>query len=108
MKSFENKKIKKYFDENVLKNYTEDEYDEVDLSPEHLDKAFTNKKYYLSMKLLPLSEKKVLYYSVIEDYTLQEISKKMKISKKQINFLKKKAIMDFKKNLKKIMKGDRK
>ena len=116
MENFENeeyfdskqKNIEKLCDKQVYKNYTGDEYDEIDLDGEHLENAFTNKKHYLSMKLLPLQEKKVLYYSVTENYSLNRIAKLMNISKSEVVRLKEKAISDFKANLRRISKGDNK
>lgn len=100
------KNFEKHFDKIAFQNYTGNELDEIDLDSAHLENAFTNKKYYLAMKLLPLTEKEVLYYSVIENYSLTTISKKLKISKKEVVTLKQKAITDFKENLKKICEGD--
>lgn len=87
-------------------NNTLEEFDEIDISAEHLENAFTNKKYYLAMKPLPIQEKQVLYYSAIKSYPLQRISAVMNLSKNEVLKLKEKAIADFKRNLKKICKGE--
>ncbi len=83
MKDYEKTSTEEYFDKEALKNYTGNEFDDIDLNAEHIENAFTNKKYYLSMKLLPLQEKKVLYYSVIENYPLRKNIKNVKYVKKR-------------------------
>lgn len=92
-----------YFDKEYQRKI-EDSFDDIDVTAEHLENAFTNKKYYLAMKSLPLLEKQVLYYSAIEYQPLNWISKKLKLSKTEIIKLLNKAKNDFKKNLKKINK----
>lgn len=92
--------------ENISSSYTEEDFNDIDVNAEHLEKAFTNKKYYLAMKPLHLEEKQVLYYSIVKNYPLSRISKIMNLSKNEILKLKEKAITNFKKNLKKICKGE--
>lgn len=95
----------KWFENMTAKeNHTEEKFDEIDISAEHLENAFTNRKYYLAMKLLPLQEKQVLYYSVVEFRPLNWISKKLNLSKSEVTKLLEKAKRDFKANL--TSKGD--
>lgn len=91
MKNFEKISTKEYFDKESIKNYTGNEFDDIDLNAEHIENAFTNEKYYSSMKLLPLQEKKVLYYSVIENYPLRKNSQNTKYFKKRSNKFKRKS-----------------
>lgn len=92
-----------YFDSKRKSiKYFEEQFNDIDVDAKNLEKAFTNKKHYLAMKILPLQKKEVLYYSIIKNYSLNKISELMKLSKKEIIQLKEIAIADFKENLKKI------
>lgn len=96
------KNIERILDRISFKNYTEDEeLNNLDLDAKHLEKAFTNKKYYLAMLNVPKKEKEVLYYIVVQNYSLNKTSKIMNLSKTEILRLKKQAIEHFKENLKK-------
>lgn len=61
----------------------------------HLENIFTNEIYYQSMKNLSLLEKKILYFSIIKNYKLEDICKSLKLSKKEIINLKENAIKHF-------------
>ena len=89
----------------ITKEYFDETKEDASINPKYLEQVFTEEKYYLSMKPLPLEEKEVLYYSIVKEYSLKEICKKMNISRKQVNELKNKAIADFKENLRKICGG---
>ena len=85
---------------------TEENFDDLDVDYKHLENAFTNKKYYLAMKTLSLQEKQVLYYLAIENYSLKKTSILMNLSQNKVLKLKETAISNFKRNLKKIYKGE--
>ena len=56
------------------------------------------------MKLVPLLERKVLYLSYIENVRLNDICKRLKISKNEVVSLRSKAIVHFKHNLEMLYK----
>ena len=70
----------------------------------HLENIFTNETYFLAMKLVPLLERKVLYLSYIENVRLNDICKRLKISKNEVVSLRSKAIVHFKHNLEMLYK----
>ena len=55
------------------------------------------------MKKVPLIQKKTLYLLAVCDFTVLEVAKILQIKPKQVMELKKQAIVNFKKNLKKEM-----
>ena len=85
--------INSYYQKTIL------EADNIDVDINHLENIFTNKTYYLAMKIVPLLERKVLYLSYIENLRLNDICKKLKLQRKEIISLRNKAIIHFKNNL---------
>ena len=75
-----------------------------DVNINHLENIFSNDSYYLAMKLVPLLERKILYLSYIEKIKLVDICKRLKLSKKEVVFLRSKAIVHFKHNLEMLYK----
>ena len=71
----------------------------IDVDINHLENIFTNETFYTAMKIVPLLERKVLYLSYIENLRLNDICKRLKLQKKQVIFLRDKAIVHFKNNL---------
>ena len=70
-----------------------------EVSINHLENIFTEKIYYLAMKIVPLLERKVLYLSYIENARLNDICKRLQLSKKEVIVLRNKGINHFKHNL---------
>ncbi len=70
-----------------------------DVDINHLENIFTNELYYTAMKMLPLLERKVLYLSYIENTRLNDICRKLKLERKQVIYLRTKAINTFRRNL---------
>lgn len=70
-----------------------------DVTINHLENIFTNKTYYLAMKIVPLLEKKVLYLSYIENVRINDICRRLKLSKRQVIYLRNQGITHFKNNL---------
>ena len=73
--------------------------DIADVNINHLENIFTNETYYLAMKIVPLIERKVLYLSYIENLRLNDICKRLKLSKNEVIKLRTKGINHFKHNL---------
>lgn len=73
--------------------------DNIDVDINHLEKIFTNKTYYLAMKIVPLLERKVLYLSYVENVRLNDICRRLKLQKTEVIALRNKGIMHFKYNL---------
>ena len=73
--------------------------DIADVNINHLENIFTNETYYLAMKMVPLIERKVLYLSYIENLRLNDICKRLKLSKNEVIKLRTKGINHFKHNL---------
>lgn len=82
-----------YFEKSIQK------IDNSDADINHLEKIFTDETYYLAMKIVPLIERKVLYLSYIENCKLNDICRKLKLSKKEVICLRNKGIQHFKTNL---------
>lgn len=78
-----------------------------DVNINHLENIFTNKTYYLAMKIVPLIERKVLYLSYIENVRLSDICKRLKLSKKQVITLRNRGINHFKNNLVTLAKAEK-
>jgi len=70
-----------------------------DVDINHLENIFTNEIYYTAMKMLPLVERKILYLSYIETTRLNDICRKLKLERKQVIYLRTKAINTFRRNL---------
>ena len=66
--------------------------DIADVNINHLENIFTNETYYLAMKMVPLIERKVLYLSYIENLRLNDICKRLKLSKNEVIKLRTKGI----------------
>ena len=81
--------------------------DIADVNINHLENIFTNETYYLAMKIVPLIERKVLYLSYIENLRLNDIYKRLKLSKNEVIKLRTKGINHFKHNLKLLYKTNK-
>ena len=81
--------------------------DIADLNINHLENIFTNETYYLAMKIVPLIERKVLYLSYIENLRLNDICKRLKLSKNEVIKLRTKGINHFKHNLELLYKTNK-
>ena len=64
----------------------------------HLENIFTDQTYYLAMKIVPLLERKVLYLTYIENARLNDICRRLKLSKMEVISIRKKGITHFKNN----------
>ena len=81
--------------------------DVADVNINHLENIFTNETYYLAMKIVPLIEIKVLYLSYIENLRLNDICKRLKLSKNEVIKLRTKGINHFKHNLELLYKTNK-
>ncbi len=104
--SLDNLKDKKFIEQEDYQKYLRKEYSE-DLQKKkidviHLENIFTNEIYYQSMKKLSLLEKRILYLSLIKSYKLEDICKKLKLSKKEVIITKENSIKHFINNVQKI------
>lgn len=81
--------------------------DIADVNINHLENIFTNETYYLAMKIVPLIERKVLYLSYIENLRLNDVCKRLKLSKNEIIKLRTKGINHFKHNLELLYKTNK-
>ena len=102
----DNERIIKIIEDNYYKKAMQD-VDNADVSINHLENIFTNETYYLAMKIVPLTEKKVLYLSYIENCRLNDICRRLKLSKKQVITLRNKGINHFKHNLEILYKSEK-
>lgn len=98
-----NEKIQKIVADNYYKKSIK-QVENSDVNINHLENIFTNETYFLAMKLVPLLERKVLYLSYIENVRLNDICKRLKISKNEVVSLRSKAIVHFKHNLEMLYK----
>lgn len=98
-----NEKIQKLVADNYYKKSMK-QVENSDVNVNHLENIFTNETYFLAMKLVPLLERKVLYLSYIENVRLNDICKRLKISKNEVVSLRSKAIVHFKHNLEMLYK----
>ena len=64
----------------------------------HLENIFTDQTYYQAMKIVPLLERKVLYLTYIENARLNDICRRLKLSKMEVISIRKKGITHFKNN----------
>lgn len=81
--------------------------DNADVNINHLENIFTDERYYLAMKIVPLLERKVLYLSYIENCRLNEICKRLKLEKNEVISLRSKGINHFKHNLEILYKSEK-
>lgn len=81
--------------------------DNSDVSINHLENIFTNETYYLAMKMVPLLERKVLYLSYVENIKLNDICRRLKLSKNEVIKLRSKGIHHFKHNLDLLYKSEK-
>ena len=93
-----NEQVKKILKSTYYQSQME-KANNIDVDINHLENIFTDETYYLAMKLVPLLERKVLYLSYIENARLNDICKRLKLQKKQVIYLRNKAIIHFKNNL---------
>ena len=104
-----------YLPNKVLVKIIEDTYfqnsmqklEDVDVNLNHLENIFTDKTYYMAMKLVPLLERKVLYLSYIENLRLNDICRRLKLSKSEVISIRNKGIRHFKNNLLTLFKAER-
>ena len=93
-----NEKIKKALTNSYcLTSMKQVESSDVDIN--HLEKIFTNKTYYLAMRMVPLLERKVLYLTYVENVRLNDICRRLKLKNKEVILLRNKVITHFKNNL---------
>lgn len=76
--------------------YTE----ELEKDCSNLEVVFQEEKYYIAMKQLKTIQKQVLYYSLLEKYSAEQISKKLNITIDNVYQIKKRAIEKFISNMK--------
>ena len=81
--------------------------DTSDVNINHLENIFSNETYYLAMKIVPLIERKVLYLSYIENLRLNDVCKRIKLSKNEVIKLRTKGINHFKHNLELLYKTNK-
>lgn len=88
--------------QQYLRNEHNKDLQRKNIDIKHLENIFTNEIYYQSMKNLSLLEKNILYLSIIKSNKLEDICKKLKLSKKEIIKLKENAINHFISNVQQI------
>lgn len=66
----------------------------------NLEVIFQEEKHYKAMKQLKTIQKQVLYYSILEKYSAEQISKKLNITTDNVYQIKKRAIEKFISNMK--------
>ena len=101
-----NEKIK----EILSKDYYNKEMrkiDNADVTINHLENIFTDETYYLAMKMVPFIERKVLYLAYVGNARLNDICRRLKISKKEVIKLRNQGINHFKNNLKFLYKAEK-
>lgn len=102
----ETEAIIKIIEDNYYKTQMQ-KADNSDVSINHLENIFTNETYYLAMKMVPLLERKVLYLSYVENIRLNEICRRLKLSKNEVIKLRNKGINHFKHNLNLLYKSEK-
>ncbi len=104
--SLDNLKDKKIIEQEDYQKYLRKEYSKElqrkNIDIKHLENIFTNEIYYQSMKNLSFLEKSILYFSIIKSYKLEDICKKLKLSKKEVIRIKENSIKHFISNVQKI------
>lgn len=98
-------KIIKIIEDNYYEKSMQN-VDNTDVSINHLENIFTNETYYLAMKIVPLLERKILYLSYIENVRLNDICRRLKLSKNEVISLRNNGINHFKNNLKTLYKTE--
>lgn len=98
-------RIIKIIEDNYYEKSMQD-VDNADVSINHLENIFANETYYIAMKIVPLIERKVLYLSYIENVRLNDICRRLKLSKNEVITLRNKGITHFKNNLKTLYKTE--
>ena len=96
VKEIERRAYQKYLNRQYS---CETKYQEINES--NLENVFSNKIYYKAMKDLPLIEKKIIYFDIVENYGLEETCNILNLTKKEVLDYRKKAIKHFKRNVKK-------
>ena len=81
--------------------------DNSDVDINHLENIFTDETYYLAMKIVPLIERKVRYLSFVENIRLNDICRRLKLSKNEVIKLRNKGINHFKHNLDLLYKSEK-
>lgn len=102
----ETEAIIKIIEDNYYKTQMQ-KADNSDVSINHLENIFTNETYYLAMKMVPLLERKVLYLSYVENVKLNDICRRLKLSKNEVIKLRNKGINHFKHNLEILYKSEK-
>ena len=101
----ETEAIIKIIEDNYYKTQMQ-KADNSDVSINHLENIFTNETYYLAMEMVPLLERKVLYLSFVENIKLNDICRRLKLSKNEVIKLRNKGINHFKHNLNLLYKSE--
>ena len=102
----ETEAIIKIIEDNYYKTQMQ-KADNSDVSINHLENIFTNETYYLAMKMVPLLERKVLYLLYVENIKLNDICRRLKLSKNEVIKLRNKGINHFKHNLNLLYKSEK-
>ena len=102
----ETESIIKIIEDNYYKTQMQ-KADNSDVSINHLENIFTNETYYLAMKMVPLLERKVLYLLYVENIKLNDICRRLKLSKNEVIKLRNKGINHFKHNLDLLYKSEK-
>lgn len=102
----DSEKACKIIADNYYQNFMQN-IENSDVNINHLENIFTDETYYLAMKIVPLIERKVLYLSYVENVKLNDICKRLKLSKNEVIRLRNKAIIHFKNNLATILKANK-
>lgn len=104
--SFNNLKDNKEIERELYQKFlrTKEETEKY-VDSEHLENVFTNEIYYRAMKEIPKIEKQILYLSVYEYKTLNEICKTLKKTKREVKDLREKAVKHFRENIQKYEKN---
>lgn len=98
--------IQKKFNTQILDKISKSPYfkkdiDGLDITADTPEKAFSNIKYYQAMKEVPLFQKKALFFLVVCDYSLLQVSQMLNKTPSEILYLTSMAIQNFKSNLQK-------
>ena len=72
---------------------------EEDIAYSNIEKLFTDERYYMAMKKLTDKEKLVLYLTIVEERTAEEVAETMNTTKDNIWKIKSRAIKNFLHNL---------
>lgn len=83
------------------RTYCGNEFDDLDVTSNTPEKAFSSVKYYNAMKEVPVSQKKALYLLVVCEYSILQVAKMLHKKPSEVLALSSMAINNFKKNLRK-------